>query len=83
MAETQPNRDRVDDSLVDPDYVAHYENANPTMVNLRDALQSDARGHWLGGIYTECRAVDKSWRCERCPPHLRAVPSRMFEIRRL
>ncbi len=74
-ADEMRNTDR---ELIDPEYVKRYEQANPAVVNLREALESAERAEWIKGIDKECRAVDMSWGWEVPPAGARVLPSRLI-----
>ena len=70
---------RVDDEFVDQDYIANFESINNAVISIDDALRDIAnREGWLGGLETECRAVDRSWRWETLPKGKKAIPSRII-----
>lgn len=71
------------DEAVDEKYASRYEAANNAVIGLSEAMADTVnRENWLGGIKTECRAVDQSWVWKKLPTGHRALPCRIILTRK-
>lgn len=73
---------KLDDQHVDKTFVAAMEAAHSVSVSVKDALASDERPQWLGGIKEECDNIRKSWVWSKPPPGVRALPTKMVLVKK-